>query len=190
MPNQMNDEGSLASGIWAIDWRGLSFTATAQDGADEIVIDNIGLGDDTSTIKLDDTQLVGVDFNRNDGRRTKMTLRPDPAGGLPIVTFEPGVELLIDVFLQPLADAGDSIEPWLLDDSYRIALSGDAPATQSIAPDEVAGTPGALRVARGTLAIESDTASVTVAAGQCLLADEVTEGEHPLLGGLTAGACP
>ena len=190
MPNQMNDEGSLATGIWSIDWRGLSFTATAQDGADEIVIDNIGLGDDTSTIKLDDTQLVGVDLNANDGRRYKMTLRPDPAGGLPIVTFEPGVELLIDVFLQPLADAGDQTEPWLLDDSYRIALTGDAPATQSIAADDAAGTPGALKVARGTLAIESNTASVTVASGQCLLADEVTEGEHPLLGGLTSGACP
>jgi hypothetical protein len=190
MPNQMNDESSLAAGIWSIDWRGLSFTATAQDGADEIVIDNIGLGDDTSTIKLDDTQLIGVDLNPNDGRRYTMTLRPDPAGGLPIVTFEPGVELLIDVFLQPLADAGDLIDPWLLDDSYRIALTGDAPATQSIAPDDVAGTPGALRIARGTLAIESETASVTVSAGQCLLADEVSDGEHPLLGGLAAGACP
>jgi hypothetical protein len=45
-------------------------------------------------------------------------------------------------------------------------------------------------VARGTLAIESDTASVTVATGQCLLADPVTEGEHALLGGLVAGSCP
>ncbi len=190
LPNQMNDEGSLATGTWSIDWRGLSFTATAQDGADEIVISNIGLGDDTSTIKLDDTQLVGIDLNPNDGRRFTMTLRPDPAGGLPIVTFEPGFELLVDVFLQPLADAGDAIDPWLLDDSYRIALAGDAPATQSIAPDEVTGTPGALRIARGALAIESDTASITVAAGQCLLADPVTEGEHPLLGGLAAGSCP
>lgn len=190
MPNQMNDESSLAAGTWSIDWRGLSFTATAQDGADEIVIDNIGLGDDTSTIKLDDTQLIGVDLNPADGRRYKMTLRPDPAGGLPIVTFEPGVELLIDVFLQPLAEAGDAVDPWLLDDSYRIALTGDRPATQSIAADDATGTAGALRLARGQLAIESDTASVTVATGQCLLADPVTEGEHPLLGGLAAGACP
>ena len=190
MPNSMNDETSLATGTWAIDWRGLSFTATAQDGADEIVIDNIGLGDDTSTISLDDTRLVGVDLNPADGRRAKLTLRPDPAGGLPIATFEPGLELLIDVFLQPLADAGDLVDPWLLDDSYRIALTGDAPATQSIAADEVSGTPGALRVARGQLAIESDTASVTVATGQCLLADAVSEGEHPLLGGLAAGTCP
>ena len=190
MPNQMGDESSLASGTWSIDLRGLSFTATAQDGADEIVIDNIGLGDDTSTIKLDDIQLVGIDLNPADGRRYKMTLRPDPAGGLPIVTFEPGVELLVDLFLQPLADAGDAVDPWALDDSYRIALDGDQPATQSIAPDDTTGAPGALRIARGTLAIESDTASVTVATGQCLLADEVTEGEHPLLGGLTAGACP
>ena len=190
MPNRMNDEGSLAPGIWSIDWRGLSFTATAQDGDDEIVIDNIGLGDDTSTIKLDDTQLVGIDLNPADGRRYKMTVRPDPAGGLPIVTFEPGFELLVDVFLQPLADAGDLIDPWLLDDSYRIALSGSSPATQSIAPDETAGTAGALRIARGQLAIESDTASITVATGQCLIADEISEGEHPLLGGLAAGTCP
>ena len=189
MPNQMSDD-SLAAGTWAIDWRGLSFTATAQDGADEIVIDNIGLGDDTSTIKLDDTQLVGIDLNPTDGRRAKVTLRPDPAGGLPIVTFEPGLELLIDVFLQPLADAGDLVDPWMLDDSYRIGLTGEAPATQSIAPDEASGTPGALRIARGQLAIESKTASVTVSTGQCLLADPVTDGEHPLLGGLAAGACP
>jgi hypothetical protein len=188
MPQSMNDEGSLASGLWSVDWQGLSFTATAQDGADEIRIDDIGLGDDTSTIKLDDVQLVGIDLNPADGRRAAVTLRPDPAGGLPIVSFEPGLELVIDVFLQPLADAGDLVDSWLLDDTYRILLDGDQPATQSIEPG--AETPGALRVARGTLAIESDTASVTVATGQCLLADPVTEGEHALLGGLVAGSCP
>jgi len=190
MPYHMLDPDTLASGTWKLDWKGLSFTATARDGDDSIRIDNIGLGDDTSTIVLDDTQLLGVDLNADDGRRLGLTLTADPDGGLPIATFDPGMDLVVDVYLKPLADAGDFVDSWLMDDTYQVSIDGDSPQTQSIAPDLDTGAPGALRVARGTLTIADDSAAVVVPAGQCLLADPVTEGENPIVGAVTAGACP
>ena len=190
MPMQEADPFSLATGTWALDWKGLSMTATARDGEDRIELTNIGLGDDTSTLSLDDTVLVAIDLNAADGRRLDVTLAPAQDGGLPTATFTPGLDLVVDLYLQPLADAGDAVESWLLDDTYRIALDGDRPVTQAIEADELAGTPGALRVGRGTLTVANDGGAVVVEAGSCLLADPVEDGEHPVLGALAAGACP
>jgi hypothetical protein len=189
MPWQMANSASLATGTWAIDWSGLSFTASAQDGDDSVHIENIGWGDDTSTLRLDDAVLMAIDLNQSAGRRFAVTLSPDPAGGLPLADVTPGVELVVDLDLQPLASAGDPIDAWLLDDTYVLALEGPA-TTQSIAGDPVTGEGGALRIAQGSLTIANDGGSVVVEAGQCLLADPVTDGEHPILGAMTAGACP
>ncbi|HLU69103.1 MAG TPA: hypothetical protein VKZ63_22630 [Kofleriaceae bacterium] len=190
MPHAMMDPDSRASGTFALDWKGLSFTALARDGSEQVAISSIGLGDSTSTISLDDTTLVAVDLNPDDGRRAALTLAPAPDGGLPIATFDPGLDLTIDVFLQPLADAGDAVEAWLLDDTYRLAIAGDQPATQAIAGDDLAGTPGALRVTRGSLTVAADSDAVVVEAGSCLIADPVEPGEHPIIGAVAAGACP
>lgn len=190
MPWSEWDWTSLATGTMNLDWQGLSFTAVVADGSNQIAIGNIGLGDGTSTLSLDDTALVSIDLNADSGRRFDLTLSPDPAGGLPIASFDPGMDLTVDVFMQPLADAGDFVDPWLLDDTYRFAIEGDQPATQSIAGDANLGTPGALRVQSGTMTVSSTTDSVVVNAGQCLVADTVESGENPVVGAVAAGACP
>lgn len=190
MPWQMANSASLATGTWALDWSGLSFTASAQDGDDSVRIENIGLGDDTSTLSLGDAVLLAIDLNQAAGRRFAVTLSPDPAGGLPLADVTPGVELVVDVDLQPLADAGDTVDPWLLGDTYRVALEGAPATTQSIPGDLETGEGGALRIAAGSLTVANDGGEVVVEAGQCLLADPVTDGEHPVLGAMAAGACP
>lgn len=189
-PWSMLNADSLASGLYAIDWQGLSFTASASDGDDSLHIENIGLGDDTSTIKLGDHTLVAVDLNADSGRRYGLTLSPAPGGGLPTATFDPGLDLRVAVDFSPLADAGDAIESWLIDQTYELSFEGDAPTAQAIAQTDA--SPGALRVASGTLTLSSTAAGapVVVEAGQCLLPDPVEAGEHPVLGALSAGPCP
>ena len=188
-PWSMLNADSLASGVYAIDWQGLSLSASASDGDSSLHIDNIGLGDDTSTIKLGDHTLVAVDLNADSGRRYGLTLTP-AAGGLPTATFDPGLDLVVAVDFSPLAAAGDAIDSWLIDQTYELSFQGDAPTAQAIAATSTSA--GAVRVASGTLTLSSTAADapVVVGAGQCLLPDPVEAGEHPLLGALSAGPCP
>lgn len=191
MPWQRLDAESLATGTFTLDWKGLSFTATARDGDDVLRIDNIGFGDSTSRVKLDDHTLVAVDLNPSAGRRFALSVRP-ASTGLPLVTFAPELDLSLAFDMRPLVEAGDVIDSWLVHETYRITFDGDEPTWQAIAEDAVAGTPGALRIASGELNLASSAADapVAVSAGQCLLADPVDAGEHPVLGAVAAGDCP
>ena len=185
------DAESLATGTFTLDWKGLSFTATARDGDDVVRIDNIGLGDSTSRIKLDDHTLIAVDLNPSADRRFALSVRP-ASTGLPLVTFAPELDLSLAFDMRPLADAGDLIDSWLVHETYRITFDGDEPTWQAIAEDPIAGTPGALRIRSGELNLASSAADapVTVSAGGCLVADPVDAGEHPILGAVAAGDCP
>ncbi len=104
-----------------------------------------------------------------------------PGPELPRFLLDPGFDLSLAVSLRPLADAGDAVEPWALDELYRITAGAE------LQPLE-----GALRAVTGSISVAATKAgaSVTVAQGQCLLPDVVTTGEHPVIGQLTAGACP
>lgn len=190
-PWQLLSPNSLASGRGAIDWKGLSGTMVLQDGAQSVQISDIGFGDGTSTIKLDNHTLFALDLNPNAGRHFTLTVLPQ-AGALPTFGFDPKFDLSLAFDLAPLAAAGDSVPSYLMNETYRVLLDGTAPAVQPVAGDPSAGTSGGLRVVSGQLTISSTAASspVQVNAGQCLLPDPLTSGEHPILGLLTAGDCP
>lgn len=176
----------VALGQAVLDWKGLSATATAS--ANGIDITNIGLGDDTSTWKLDDHVLAAVDFNADSGRHADLAIAPVP-GQLPTFAFSPGYDLAVTVDLSPLADAGEIVEPYLLGETYRVNLAGDTPTVQPVAAS--AGSTGGLAVRAGTLTISSTAGGeVVVAEGQCLTSDLVTDGEHPIIGAFAANACP
>jgi hypothetical protein len=190
-PWQELSADSLATGTMALDLRGVSASVSLEEGAQSLQITDIGLGDGTSTLMLDDATLVAVDLNADAGRRFTLTVLPED-GGQPTFGFDPEFDLSVAFGLQPLADAGDEVESFLLDETYRITADGDMPTLQPIDADEAQGTPGALRVVSGQLAVSSTAAdaAVTVASGKCLLEDELTDGEHPVLGHLAAGDCP
>src|SRR6185295_9185124 len=52
---------ALASGTFAIDWKGITATVTLDQTG--ISFKNVSLGNGTSTIKLDDVTLVAIDLN-------------------------------------------------------------------------------------------------------------------------------
>jgi hypothetical protein len=179
---------SLASGTLSVDLAGLSGRLTVVEGEHRATLENLGFGDQTSRIRLDDTDLVRVDFNPEHGRRTSITASAQPDGS-DLVAFAPGFDLRLEFHMQPLADAGDEVASHLLAESYRFSLLGTAtPGLRSFTTD----TGGErLQVAAGALELRSSNgAAVLVPAGQCLHEVGTPEpGSHPWLGQLAAGPC-
>lgn len=175
---------SNANGNLEVDWQGFSAGVTLEDGAQTLTVENIGFGDGTSTVSLDEFTLLSVDLNPSAGRAFDLSFAPSN-DGLPTIGVDPEFDLTLDFDLRPLANAGDVVEDYLLDDTYRVTLNGQTPTLQ---PIENVG----LAVRSGSLTISADSAAsdITVGAGQCLLGvSDPAPGAHPVLGFLAAGAC-
>jgi len=167
---------SLAAGTMKIDWKGLTGTLRIRDGSHLIQVGDISFGEGVSTIDLDDHNVWSFSM-------TPFDMSIDVSGGTaqPVVSFSPPMSLRVGMHLQPLADAGDYVEPGQLDDDYQF---------ESGLQVQPVGT--ALQVLEGTLSIGVYAGqTVSVPAGQCLWADDpVTEGEHPVIGQFAARDCP
>lgn len=185
-PYSAIDPLSLASGTFDLDLQGASATLVLEDALEALVVANIGFGDGTSTISLDEFELVALDFNAEAGRRMALTIAPTDA--LPSFTFDPELDLALAIDLTPLADAGDDVPSYLLEEQYTVTADGSMPTLQPVLAAD--GTSGGLRVASGNLRIASATDEVVVPTGACLLADELAPGEHEILGYLASGDCP
>src|SRR5690606_22315408 len=75
-PWNLIDDASLASGAFALALGGISGEISVSDGDQSITIETLGLGDSTTTVKLDDHTLIAADLNADDGRRFDLTIEP------------------------------------------------------------------------------------------------------------------
>jgi hypothetical protein len=190
MPFDMFSETSTGH-ILSADLAGLSMATTLDDDATAVTISGIGLGQDTTSIKLDDATIFAMDLNADAGRRFDLTLNPSETG-IASLTVAPGFDLSLTFNLRPLLEIGEAAGDFLLDETLRIAFTGNQPTAEPLAPDLDSGFDGGLRVTAGTLSISSTAASepVVVEANQCLLSAEPAPDAHPLLGALAVGPCP
>ncbi len=65
---------ALELGNLDIDWQGLTYQIDLSADSDSVAVRNIGLGDGTSTIKLDSETLLSVDLNKDSGRSFDLEL--------------------------------------------------------------------------------------------------------------------
>ena len=152
---------------------GLSGRVSYTANTDVIAFDDLGFGDQTSTIKHDGNTLLALDLNAESGRRVNLRVTPSEDGGAQI-TITPSFDLRVAMAFHYVADQFQDISSWVLDETLHAWFSGDAPALH------VSDT--GLQVAAGTLHIDSaadPTLNVTVAAGMCL--GEAPE-EEPVVG--------
>lgn len=178
---------SNASGEYSLDWPGVSAGITLQDSTPMLQIDNIGLGDDTSNISLDDHVLVSIDLNAEEERSFALTVLPQD-NEHPTVELDPLLDLLVGVDLQPLADAGDDVPSFMVDELYQLEITGSDPAIQTEAPQD--DFPGGVRVVSGQLSLSNDTGDeVVVDEERCLIASEPEEDDHPLIGSYAESGC-
>ncbi len=188
MPWAAINSDSLATGTFAIDWQGLSATLELSEANANLpfgmLISNVGLGQGSSTAKLDEFTLLSVDLNKDAGRVFDLIMVPGAPDELPVFRFDPGFDLELAFDLRALADAGDEVPAYLVNETYRIEVESGMQPVAGV--DE-----GGLKAVDGAIRIGSSAgASVAASAGECLLASPLESGEHELLGQFSAGPCP
>lgn len=190
MPWNLSEDGG-AGDVLSVVLGGMSASTTLRADATEAVISNIGLGDGTTSIKLDDQTLFALDLNADLGRRFDLTVRPSDTG-LPTFTLSPGFDLSMTFDLAPLAEAGEEPAEDLISGTYRISLTGDEPTLQPVDADFESGFSGGIQVSSGTLTISNGGADepIVIESGVCLIEVAAEPDADPILGTLATAACP
>ena len=183
------DDFDPSAGAFELDLQGLSAQVTLQEGARSLQIENISLGGDTSSLSLDGERILSLDLNPDSGRALTLTLLPEGDDELPTFGFDPELDLSVGFFLQPLADRGEDVPEFLLDDTLGLAITGSQPTIQPV--EATAEHSGGIRVVSGELSLASESAgeAVVVAEGLCLVEREPEQGDHPLIGSFAEASC-
>jgi hypothetical protein len=181
----------LELGELDVDWQGLTYEIDLQASSDVLAVRNIGLGDGTSTIKLDSETLLSVDLNKDSGRAFDIELTLDEAG-LPLLTVAPGIDLEVSYDLAALVEGGVAVDAPLLSSAYSIEVRGTKPTLQPVEADALTGFPGGVRVVSGEIAVSAEGVAdaLVVTEGQCLVETIPAPESHPLMGALAAVECP
>lgn len=170
---------------------GLSGKVVAEEGQQEIVFTNLGLGGGQSYYKIDDKVIASVDVNKDAWRHFDLRLRRDEDGQM-VARFSPELDVISGIFYSVLRSYGQQIPQELQDESLRVRLNGSsAPEVKTVPYNPETGFTGGLRIMSGQLTLsttQSGFEPVVVEAGQCLVAG--SSGTHHLLGRYQAAACP
>ena len=182
--NDFGDDGGGVSTEYAAKVHLGGLSATSLLSGDLIAVQNIGLGDDTSTIELDGQQVLAVDLNKDDGRRMTAVFELQSDDNLKVV-LDPVLDLLVKTNFVGM-DAID-VDPTLIKETLRVLVDGDD------APSMMLGEDG-MKMLTGAMTITTEEANVTlaVAEGQCLLPveeDALSAGDLHPLEELQPGAC-
>lgn len=179
---------------------GASFALDTHDGATELLVSNIGLGEVSSFIKVDGVQVASVDINSASGRHFDLHLQRDLAAR-PVFQVRSQLNVAVALNYSPMEAHGATVPEWARQDNLSVSFTGGTggPSYRHEPYNEAAGFPGGERVLDGTLVLSTDepgVTPVTVAAGQCLVSqtqyDELgnpIEG-HPFQVHFSSVACP
>lgn len=161
---------------------GSSASALLSVDDDKFTVTNIGLGDKTSTLSIDGSQVLAIDLNANDGRRFDATVSALSDDQFE-VQLSPIFDLVVDL---DFIDAPDTFEvdDWMLDEVLHIVAQGASGATLRLGSDDV-------EVVEGQLSISLDNAGIThdVATGQCLIAPDRDSADVNPFDELSVEAC-
>jgi hypothetical protein len=149
-------QGALAGLI-----AGVEGGLTLDGSTDQLTLSHLGLGDQTSTLKLDEATIAALDLNPAAGRHFDLTLEKQESATL--MTFDPMLDATLVLKLAPLASQIADISPALLDNVLHLWLEGEKPSLQT-RDDE-------LRVVSGTLHYTDaydPSHDLSAGAGSCL----------------------
>ncbi len=162
---------------------GLEGALTFDGSTDHLTLEHLGIGDQTSSLKLDGTTLASLDLNPSDGRHFDLSYQKSPTGDGSLLTFSPTFDLSLLLHFAPLLSQIPDLSPSVLDENLKIWFDGTDPSIDT--------SNGQIAVVSGTLNVTSastPSANVTVPAGMCLVDSGVASGNE-LIGSLGSGAC-
>jgi hypothetical protein len=178
----LSETGSAGQEM-ALHLGGLSGSVVLNEGAVSLDVTHLGLGDDSTTLSLDGTDLLTLDLNPDSGRHFDVGLSMGADHQLQI-KVTPEFDLTADFFYQPLqADSDVVIPAYAVDSTYRFQFTGDSPTLEPAS--------NGFKVVSGTLRLENAAhgdQAVVVEAGRCLVT-RIPAGEDPLIGGYAAQDC-
>ena len=150
-----SDDGDPSSDMFL---PGATLDATYQGNT--VRMQNISLGNQTTTFSLGGQQAVTIDLNPADGRKLNATITADAATGSEMITVTPRFDLQMSRNHSVLGDEPDVFDITRV--SFDGSLRGSAEGEQ-------------LEVVSGSFAITTDPAQygVSAAAGQCVFATEM-----------------
>jgi hypothetical protein len=187
--------GQEKTGTFSAHLGGLSGAVALTQGAQDLSITGLGLGNDTSYVALNNDPLGTLDVNPNNGRKLSVTFKKTAEGTL--VTFEPALDIRLAIMLNKLSESLRVDMPaWLNDEIFDVMLGGDAkpsmlvPAAICDADGNVT-TKSQLKVVTGNLSLTASSLAtpVNVAAGMCLVPVDGAEGDAHPFSQLQAGIC-
>lgn len=157
-----------------------TLTLSSRPGVDEIHIDGLGFGAESTVIEVDGAPVLRFDLNEDLGRKVDVLARAERSGTT--LQFSPALDVKVALDFVHLSRLGD-IPSWMMEETLRIRLDGaSAPRIHVLASDsldwddeeaggwrESEGLLPMLQVLAGTLRLDSTHAgSLEVAAGMCL----------------------
>lgn len=183
------------SGTFSGHFGGYSLKTSISRAATELTVSDIGFGNETSYVDLNNDRLGALDVNANNGRKYSMTYKKTAEGTL--VTFEPALDMKLALMLNKLSDSMRVDMPsWLNDEIFEVMLGGTAKPSVLIPaatcnPDGSLTSKSQLQVVSGELTVSSKAlpGKVTVNAGMCLLPVDGTNGDDNPVSRFKAGTC-
>ncbi|QED29475.1 hypothetical protein FRD01_20000 [Microvenator marinus] len=139
---------------------GASAQSVLSGADDQIELTNLGLGDSTTTVKIDGQEVLAVDLNANDGRRFGAVL----TGSDDALTIEVSPKFELQAVMN-FAGIEDMPE-WMANDTLSIVLDG-ASAPKLALGEQIEVLAGTL-----TMGLLNAGDSVSVDAGMCLTAPD------------------
>jgi len=183
------------TGTFSGHFGGYSLKTSVSKAATELNISNVGFGNDTSYVALDNDRLGSLDLNANNGRKYSMNFKKTAEGTL--VTFEPALDIKLALMLNKLSDSMRVDMPsWLNDEIFEVMLGG-ATKPSVLVPAPICDSSGnatsksQLKVVTGELTLSSKSlpGKVDVTAGMCLLPVDGTDSKANPISRFKAGTC-
>ncbi len=168
---------------------------------DVVALTGLGLGDDTSTVKFNGVQAIGVDVNAAAGRRFDLTIRDTETG--PTITVKPQFAVNVAHDLTAIATAfgedSSDIPAWLRSGSSSVTFDGAAEPTIKVIegtdPDGDEGpqerSSDKVQVSAGKLTLDGSAIDpIVIDAPSCIVeaSGEHSDDEH-IFRSIASGAC-
>ena len=169
----------------------IAYTATD----DAFVLTNLGLGDRTMNIKVDDDTIVSIDVNPEQDRRLDFTFDAPAEHDLGLA-FSTDFEAHVQFAWHKVSDAFDDLPDFLADDTLGIRFAeADSPQIQIVDVKEDT----QIQMVRGQLTLWADgmDEDVVINEGECFVGtgcegddcDDDDEDTHDLFGEIGGGSC-
>jgi hypothetical protein len=192
------EEAPEVSGQLKIFLKAVSGALVFDGNTDTIELQNASLGDEAMTIKVEETQIIGVDVNPDNGRAFTLSMNSSAADNMrfevsPLIDIR--VALNLDHVWEAFVDEQNDLPDVLANDVLGIKFDGSETPTLDLLSEN---DETEMRVSSGQLTFSSPNMAqdVVIGEGMCMgsidedsLTDEERDAQHDLFGSLTEASC-